>query len=42
MFFDIKQYAQVVAALELEKKKRNMDSYPAVVIALLVDAGYEI
>ena len=42
MFFDIKQYAQVVAALEQEKDKRKLDSYPDVLTALLVDAGYEI
>jgi len=42
MYFDIKHYAQVVAALELEKSKRNLDSFTEVVIALLVDAGNTI
>tara|TARA_R110000824_G_scaffold398509_1_gene602634 strand:- start:1875 stop:2507 length:633 start_codon:yes stop_codon:yes gene_type:complete len=42
MFFHISMYAQVVAALEQEKVKRKLESYPEVLTALLVDAGYEV
>tara|TARA_R110000824_G_scaffold110918_4_gene259134 strand:- start:8758 stop:9381 length:624 start_codon:yes stop_codon:yes gene_type:complete len=42
LFFDIKKYGKVVDALETEKTKRGMESYPDVMIALLNEIGYGI
>jgi hypothetical protein len=42
LFFDLKQYEKVVNALEAEKNKRELESYPDVFVALLNEAGYEI
>ena len=42
LFFDLKQYAKVLNALDAEKDKRELDSFPDVLVALLNEAGHGI